>query len=305
VLVAAAALLAGCQQDLTGSPLRIATGGGTGVYYQLGGKLAEQWHAKLGLDASAHVTNGSVGNLKELHDRKADMALVAADAAGKDNKDNKGVRALARVYDDYIQVIARADSGIDTLADLAGKRVSIGGPDSGVTVVATNLLRLAKLPPTTDRMYQSLALPESLEALKDNKIDAFFWSGGLPTPAITDALRNGLRLRMVNLTSLVNGARSGSYYDAATVPKTAYNGMEGIPTTTLVVHNLLMVREDMPAGEAESLVRTLFDVQPTLARDGNPVVANAAQLIDVRSAIETAPIELHDGALTYYRSVKE
>lgn len=295
-------LLAGCQQDLTGSPLRIATGGGTGVYYQLGGKLAEQWHAKLGLDASAHITSGSVGNLKELHDHKADVALVAADAAAKDNK---GLRALARVYDDYIQVIARADSGITTLADLAGKRVSVGGTDSGVTVVATNLLGLAKLPPITDPMYQPLALNESLAALKDNRIDAFFWSGGLPTPAITEALAQGVKLRMVNLKSLVNDARSGSFYDAATVPKTAYNGMDGIPTTTLVVHNLLMVREDMPADEAEALVRTLFDVQPTLARDGNPVVANAAQLIDVRSAIETAPIELHTGALTYYKAVKE
>jgi len=111
-----------CSRDVSRtSPvrrLRIATGSDTGVYYQLGGKLAGQWHAKLGLDASAYTTKGSIGNLKELHEHKADVALVAADAAAKDNK---GLRALARVYDDYIQVIARADSGISTLADTRGQ----------------------------------------------------------------------------------------------------------------------------------------------------------------------------------------
>jgi len=154
-------------------------------------------------------------------------------------------------------------------------------------------------------MYLPLSLNDSLTALKDNRIDGVLLSGGLPTPAITEALTQGVKLTMVNLKSLVNDARGSSFYDTATVPTTAYKGMAGTPAITLVVHNLLMVREDMPADEAEALVRTLFDVQPTLARDGNAVVANAAQLIDVRSAIETAPIELHAGALTYYKAVKE
>ncbi|AHI00030.1 hypothetical protein KALB_6670 [Kutzneria albida DSM 43870] len=301
-------LLAACQPDLAGQQLRIATGNSSGVYFQLGSKLADTWHSALGINASTSSTQGSVDNLNQLHEGKADVALVAADAASKDEaKQLPGtpLRALGRIYDDYIQVVARADSGIERMSDLRGKRVSVGGTDSGVTVVARNLLELAGLTPATGTTQVQLALQPSLDALAANQVDAFFWSGGLPTPAITNALAKGERLRLVNLEELVKQVRNKySYYDAATVPKTAYANMAD-SVTTLVVHNLLMVRQDMPADEARALVRALFDAQPTLAEDGNQVVKLAAQLLDVRAAIETSPITLHDGALEYYRSVKQ
>ena len=298
----AAPALGGCGSSLSGTPLRVATGGAGGVYFTLGSRLADAWRSELGMTATVRKTNGSVDNLVALHNNTADVAFVAADAAVPSST---GLRALARIYDDYIQVLVRADSNIEKLADLSGHPVSIGGVNSGVTVVANNLLKAAGLPAKSDS-YKQQNLHDSLADLVAGRLDALFWSGGLPTPDITATLKQQPdgKLRMLDLSKL--DRTSLPYYNVETVPETAYPRLAKgeQPVSTLAVHNLLMVRENMPVDEAEALVRTLFDVQPSLATDSDQVVSLAAQLIDRRAAIETLPIQLHDGALEYYRSAK-
>lgn len=313
-MLGAAATLAGptlaaCGSSLSGVQLRIATGGPGGVYFTLGSRLADVWQEQLGVARKVHQTNGSVDNLTQLRNNQADVGFVAADAAasrdaatGRPAAD--GLRALARIYDDYIQVLVRDDSPIQELSDLRGRSVSIGSANSGVKVVSTNLLAVAGLPETSPD-YHLDTLHESLDRLVAGQRDALFWSGGLPTPDITATMKDHRdQLRMLDLSTL--RLKNLTYYNVETVPATAYPQLKqgDKPVSTLAVHNLLMVREDMPADEAQALVRSLFDAQPDLATDRDQVVALAAQLIDRRSAIETRPIQLHDGALEYYRSAK-
>ena len=299
----AAPSLAACGSSLSGVQLRVATGGTGGVYYTLGSKLADAWQNRLGVAKKVLQTSGSVQNLAALHKNIADVAFVAADAAAKDGA--KGLRALARIYDDYIQVLVRNDAKISSLADLRGHAVSIGSDQSGVKVVALNLLTAAGLPNTSASYFQD-TLHDSLTDLVAGQRDALFWSGGLPTPDITATMKShsDVALRMLDLSTV--DRTNLPYYNVETVPQTSYPllAQTGKPVSTLAVHNLLMVREDMPDDEAEALVRTLFDVQPGLATDADQVVSLAAQLIDPRSAVETAPIDLHTGALAYYRSAK-
>jgi len=306
IMLGAAATLAGptlaaCGSSLSGVQLRIATGGPGGVYFTLGSRLGDVWQQDLGVAEKVLQTNGSVDNLGVLRNNRADVAFVAADAAARGSA---GLRALARIYDDYIQVLVRSDSPIQKLADLAGHRVSIGSLNSGVTVVARNLLKAAGLPESSDS-YKQQSLRDSLADLVAGGVDALFWSGGLPTPDITATMKaDPDQLRMLDLTTV--NLKDLPYYNVETVPATAYPQLRqgDKPVSTLAVHNLLMVREDMPSDEVQALLRSLFDAQPDLAADRDQVVALAAQLIDRRSAIETRPIPLHDGALDYYRSAK-
>jgi hypothetical protein len=299
----AAPTVGGCGSSLSGTPLRVVTGGTGGVYFTLGSTLASVWHEKLDVTTSVVTSNGSVDNLTMLRGNHADVGFVAADAAS-DKGASAGLRALARIYDDYIQVLVRADSPIQTLADLRGRPVSIGSEKSGVRVVSGNLLTAAGLPDSSPD-YHLDTLHDSLANLVDGRRDALFWSGGLPTPDITATMKaHPEQLRMLDLTAV--NVKDLTYYNVETVPVTAYPQLKhgDKPVSTLAVHNLLMVRQEMPSDEAQALLRTLFDAQPDLAQDPNQVVALAAQLIDRRSAIETRPIQLHDGALEYYRSAK-
>lgn len=299
-----AALGTACRRDFSTLHLSVATGGTQGVYYKLGGALAKQWATQFGMPGPEVIsTAGSLANLKLLRSGKADIVFCAADAAAdavraQDSEGGPKVRALARIYDDYIHVVVRQDSPIHELADLRGKPVSTGAPRSGVQLIAGRLLRTAGLDPAADLHVRKLGIDESIDALRSGTIDAFFWSGGLPTPGIRQLARN-VPLRLVDLGDVVPALQQRyPVYRPATVPPTAYHLDQG-SVTTLVVPNFLLVTADMPDDVAGALVRGLFDGQPKL------VEANRAALsIDVHSAIDTAPVPLHDGALTYYRSRK-
>ena len=304
VVLAVGGLLTACQDEFRGLKLTVATGFDQGVYYVLGSALADAWAGQLRIERPAvRTTAGSVDNLDRLRTGQADVGFSAADAASDfvtqqhDGRGGRRVRALARMHDDYVQLVVRQDSATTRLADLRNLRVSIGPPSSGVEVIAKRLLAVAAVD-LPDANVRHLSINDSLQALRDNQIDAFFWSGGLPTPGVTDLART-VPLRMVDLGDLVSQVRSRwPVYGSATVPASAY-GLRGSPITTLVVPNFLLVTDAMPDSVAEALVRGLFDAQPALAR-ANP----AAKSIDARSAIETTPVPLHPGAEHYYRSIK-
>ncbi|MFI9453862.1 TAXI family TRAP transporter solute-binding subunit [Amycolatopsis sp. NPDC052450] len=294
VIAVVCALVAGCGPDLSGTRVRIAAGLDGGVYDKLAEALADAWAAQLDTERPEILeTEGSPDNIGRIRAGKADVAFVAADVA---TEKTAGLAALARVHDDYLHVIVRADSSVKSFAQLRGRKVAIGSPDSGVEFLSKQLLKASGLTGAIDQ--RNLGINEALPALETGQIDAVIWSGGVPTPSITERVRT-VGLRLLDITDLADALRATSpVYRTATIPVTAYNLSE--PVTTLVLPNFLVVPASMSDDVAEALVRGLFD-----ARDQLVKAAGAALSIDVHPAIETSPLPLHPGALRYFRSLKD
>src|SRR5258706_928906 len=192
-LAAGAALLGGAAlaQQLN---IAIATGGTGGVYYPLGGGMANMLTKYVpGLQATARVTGGSVDNLKLIGSQQSEVALVMVDAAldalkGEDKFKGSPVevRTLMVLYPNRMHVVSIEGTGVEKMADLKGKRVSTGSPGSATEVMAFRVIEAAGLDKDKDMRRERLGVAESVNALKDRKIDAFFWVGGLPTAAVTD-----------------------------------------------------------------------------------------------------------------------
>jgi TRAP transporter TAXI family solute receptor len=308
LLAAGALLLTGCGGDRSGARdggrrLSIATGNTTGVYYVLGGGLAQQISTHLpGYSATAEATGASVENIQRVVKGQSDIAFTLADTAA-DAVSGKGafsgpqpIRAIARLYDNYTHVLARTDAGVKSIADLRGKRVSTGSPNSGTEVIALRLLAAAGLDPDKDVTRQALSLPETVQGLKDGTLDALVWSGGLPTSGITDLVTGmGDEVTFVPLDDVLAPMRAahGEVYAAGIIPKATYGTPSDVPT--IVVPNLLVVNEQMDAVLAESLARLLFDHKADLEK-----VHAAAKDITTDNAPRTEPVPLHEGARKYY-----
>jgi uncharacterized protein len=282
-----------------GGRLSLATGNTTGVYYLLGGGYADLITKNMpGYQATAEATGASVENIQRVVRGDSDIAFTLADAAG-DAATGKGaftarqpISALARIYTNYTQVIARADAGISGVADMRGKRVSTGSPNSGTENIALRLLKAAGLDPDKDIRKQSLSLPETVQGMKDGSLDALFWSGGLPTGGITDlttSQRGGVVF--VALDPLLPKMRTdhGQVYQAATLSKDVYKTTADIPT--IAVPNLLVVSDKMPEQLAFDLTKLLFDKQADLVK-----VHPEAKNISRDTGDQTDPVPLHPGS---------
>jgi TRAP transporter TAXI family solute receptor len=308
----AALALGGCVPSSSGeawggeapASLTVATGGTSGIYHGYGTSLAGVLTEQHDVTVEVLETGGSVENLQLLADGTAQVAFSAADAVDDavrgsgDFAEPQPLRALARVYDDFVHLVVPADSEIATVADLASHDVSLGAPGSGTSLIAARLLDVADVDPATLRAH-ALGLADSIEALRAGDVDAFFWSGGLRTPGIT-ALTDDLSVRLVPLGDLVAEVRErhGSGYRPGVVPAGMYGLEDDVPT--LAVPNFLVARADLPEPVAHTLVATLFDARSRIAA----TVPTASQLDRVR-AIFTDPADLHPGALRYYRETKQ
>jgi uncharacterized protein len=299
------AAVTACSSEFAGRRLTLATGATEGVYYNRGALLAKVWRDALGLAAAPEVrsTAGSLDNLQQLDAGTADVAFSQIDAAASQlgklpADDPRSPRALARIYDDVVHLVVPAGSPVTTPEQLRGTRVSVGAPDSGVSLVARRMLEVAGLAPGTDLSAEQLGITDSATALVAGRLDAFFWVGGLPTQGIT-ALAAAMPIRLVDLETIVGPARKAyPEYAAGTVPAMSY-GMAA-PITTLLVRNVLLVTADMPDDLAGALAEALFGAQEALA-----VTSPAALTIDPRAAIGTQPVPLHPGAEAFYRESKD
>ena len=299
VVLVAAAGLAGCgSQD--GERLSIAPGGSGGVYFVYGGGLAEQiGEHRDGYQATAEVTSASVDNMYLIADGKSDLAFALADTAadavrGTDTFDGEQVQALARLYNNLTQVATVKGKGISSVEDLKGKRVSVGSPGSGTEVIALRVLEAAGLDPDDDISRQQLGVGESVQAVKDGALDAFFWSGGVPTSAVTD-LATTRELLLLPTDQYVDELkeRYGDFYAAAEIEAGGYEGVEA-PVKVVAVPNYLVVNRSMDPELAYQLTRLLFD-QEALTE-----VHPAARRLELETAPKVAPLELHPGAQRYY-----
>lgn len=278
----------------------IATGNSTGVYFALGNAYAEQVSSATGgkVKATAAETGASVQNIQQLVAGTYQVAFSLADTAadavqgtGSFEGKKQPVQALSRIYTNYTQVVVRADAGIKTVADMKGKRVSTGSPKSGTEVIANRLLKSAGLDPEKDLQAQRLDLTKTVDGMKDGSIDAMFWSGGLPTPGITDLFTTAKgQVTFLDITPLLAEMKKiNPMYEEAAVPAATY----GMPADvkTIVVPNLLLVKEDLDPNLACALTKALFDRKPQLEQ------ANAsAKGISLDTARKTDPVPLHRGA---------
>ncbi|MGP2439972.1 TAXI family TRAP transporter solute-binding subunit [Streptomyces sp. JW3] len=288
--------------------ITLATGTRAGVYQKYGELLREQLRKDMpGLKVRLRTSAGSQENVARVATGRADFAIAAADAvetyAFDDRPGADRLRGVARLYDDYVQLVVSADSPIQSVADLRGKRVAIGLPDSGVRLIATRLLKAAGIDPQTDITPRADGIDTGPERL-GHGLDAFFWSGGLPTDGL-ERIAKKPSFRFVPIeeklvAKLHDQAGPTRYYRAAAMPESAYPTVQnGYAVPTMAVSNVLITREDADPRITEWLTRTVIE-----SRDGIGAHVHSAQLVDLRTAIYTDPLQLHEGARRYYASVK-
>ncbi|WP_103504494.1 TAXI family TRAP transporter solute-binding subunit, partial [Streptomyces sp. SM14] len=285
----------------------LSTGVPSGVYAQYGQLLRAQLARDLPqVRVTLLPSAGSVENIERLLAGEADFAIATADSLAAHRSHGPAgpkLLACARIYDDYMQLVVPARSPVRSAADLAGLRVGVGQDQSGVQLVTRELLAAAGL----DFERDLTAVPEGIHTmprmLEQGRLDAFFWSGGLPTRAL-EQLSQRVAIRLVPLGDLMPGLRDhgsqAAYYRAAVVPPDAYPDFSGSKATdTVAVANLVVTTEraDIPLTER-------FTASVIRGRDRIATVVHAAQRVDLRTAIYTQPLPLHPGAERYYRSVK-
>jgi uncharacterized protein len=311
---ALAAALAGCggKQDRTSEAdagaagtceatpgqITIATGNSTGVYYALGGGLANVISTNSKIKATASETGASVQNIQQLVAGKYDIAFSLADTAA-DSVNGKGafegkkadVAALARIYSNYTHVVVSKASGITKMEDFKGKRISTGSPKSGTEVIANRLLESAGLDPAKDVSAQRLELGKTVEAMKDGSIDGLVWSGGLPTGGITDLFTSKKNdIQFVDVTPLLPKMQEiNPVYKEGSIPAATYGAAED--AKTIVVPNFLLVRSDMADNNACAITKLVFDKKADLEK-----VHSAAKELDPAVGKDTDPVPLHPGS---------
>jgi len=279
--------------------LSVATGNTTGVYYALGGAYAEAINQQSDgkLNAAAAETSASLQNIQQLVAGTNQVAFALADTAA-DAVNGMGafdgdqpIAALTRLYLNYTQVIVRTAAGINSIADMRGKRVSIGSPNSGTEVIANRVLEAAGLDPNTDVQAQRTELGKTIEAMKNGSLDAMFWSGGLPTGGITDLfVSEGNKVKFIDVTSTLPKLQNiNPIYEQGVIPASTYQTPADVPT--VVVPNVLLVKDDMDGDTACVLTKALFDHLPDLVK-----VNEAADGISLDTARDTMPVPLHPGA---------
>jgi len=288
--------------------LSIATGPTGGVYYPYGGGLAQVISESVPrVEVTAEVTAASVDNLKLIQLGKVDIAFTLVDTLdeavhGRGPFEKTGqvpARTLAVLYPNYTHLVTIEGNGIERLADLKGKVVSTGSPGSGTEVIAFRLLRAAGVDPDRDIRRQALSVNASADAIKDDKIDAFFWSGGLPTASVLDlASTSGVAAKLIpndeGLAAL-QSAFGPSLYRRLVIPKGAYPGLD-YEVAVVGVENALVVDEGMDEQLAYDLTRTLFDKRSQLAA----IHPEARHLAPAR-AVVGSPAPFHPGAIRYYQ----
>jgi len=288
--------------------LSIATGGTGGVYYPLGGGMAAVLSKYVsGMQATAEVTGGSVANLQLIGTGKPYLAMTMVDAGidalkGQDKFTGKPVpvRTLMVMYPNRMHVVTIEGTGVSKMSDLKGKRVSTGSGGSATEVMAFRVIEAAGLDKDRDIKRERLGVAESANALKDRKIDAFFWVGGLPTAAVQDLANSpGVKIKLVDHADLVGrmNKKYGNLYVEDRIPQATYKGMDA-DNRQATVMNLLVANANMDDKTAYNIVKAVFDHREELIRVHKE--AENFKLENQKSAA-AGGIPWHPGAVRYYK----
>ena len=310
-IVIAVALIAGTGLAGTAvaqqKTMSIGTGGTGGVYYPLGGAIANVLSKSLpNTQATAEVTGGSVDNLKLIASGQSELGFSMADAAldaykGEDKfKSGKvPLQTLLVVYPNRMHVVTVEGTGIEKMSDLKGKRVSTGSPGSATEVMAFRVLEAAGLDKDKDMKRERLGVAESVNAIKDRKIDAFMWVGGVPTAAVTDlAATPGLKMKLIDHADTVAkmNAKYGDLYSAATIKAGAYPG-DDKDNAIAEVWNIIVTGNKMSDDDAYNIVKTLVEKKADIV-----AVHKEANSFSLDNQVQArSPIPFHPGALKYFK----
>ena len=301
--VAGAALLIGQAGVRAEQFVNVLTGGTAGVYYPLGVALAKVYGETIpDARTSVQATKASVENLNLLQQGKGEVAFTLGDSLvlGYQGDESAGfakpldhLRGVAAIYPNYIQVVATADSGIKTLADLKGKRLSVGAPKSGTELNARAILGAAGISYEDLGKVEYLPFAESVELMKNRQLDATLQSAGLGVASIRD-LAASVPITVVAVPAELV-AQVGSPYVAATIPAGTYGGQEADVPTAAVVNFLVThseVSDDLAYAMTKGLWENLGELEAAHA---------AAKAIKRDQALTGMPVPLHPGAERYYR----
>ncbi|MDN3021270.1 TAXI family TRAP transporter solute-binding subunit [Streptomyces sp. S.PB5] len=293
-------------EEPPGGTIVFSTGSPGGVYEEYGEDLTGEFAKDMpDLKVDLETSDGSQDNVRRVASGDADFAIAAADAVESYAINNPekaaGLRGVARLYDDYVQLVVPRDSNIDSVAALKGKRVAIGRETSGVRLIANRVLEAEGIDPAKDITPYAYGIDKVNEL--GRTIDAFFWSGGLPTNGLKTLAKTS-SFKFVPITAafvakLHTQSAANRYYRPTNIPESAYDGQDAYAVPTIAVSNLLITREDLDPRLTEWLTRTVIR-----SRDDIGSKVHSAQLVDLRTAIYTSPLQLHEGARRYYRSVK-
>jgi TRAP transporter TAXI family solute receptor len=304
---ASVVMVAGCGEGSGYPPgqLRIASGARGGVYYAYGGGIESIVRRELPrLEPVVLPTAASIENLRLVASGGAEVGFTLADSATLAFEGHAPfanplpVAALARLYDNYLHLVVRPESGVAAVMDLPGRAISLGPEGSGTELIASRLLRVAGLNVDADVRASRLSLDDSAAALATGHVDAFFFCGGIPTGAI-ETLARSMPIRLLDLGGFVPRMREqyGEFYAERTIPMSAYWLQR--PVTTVGLANYLVVAQAMAEPLAYDLISVLFANRELLAK-AHP----EGRRLDRVSAINTSPLPLHPGAHRYYRQTK-
>ncbi len=301
VLVAASATAFAQQKAFS-----IVTGTTGGVYFPLGGGLAQVLTKHAGINANVEATAGSTENMFRISKGQADIAFTQTDAAwdaynglDKFSGSKVGVRALMVLYPNAMHLVTIEGSGINSIADLRGKRVSTGAANSATEIMAMRAMVAAGIDPDKDVKRARLSPAESTRAIRDRQLDAYWFVGGIPTPAITDlGATPGIKLKLVDYQKEVLAGMvktTGPIYVPITIPAKSYPGQD-TPTQAVAVWNILAVRDDMPVDVAYNITRAAYQQRADLA-----AVHPEGRNIDARWQLNgAAVVPFHPGAMKFW-----
>nr|WP_298112186.1 TAXI family TRAP transporter solute-binding subunit [uncultured Pseudomonas sp.] len=306
LLAAAAAFTASTAAIAAPTFINILTGGTSGVYYPIGVGLSQLYSNGIeGSKTSVQATKASVENLNLLQSGRGELALALGDSVadawnGVEDAGFKAplkkIRAIAGTYPNYIQIVANKEAGINTLADLKGKRISVGAPKSGTELNARAIFKAAGLSYEDMAKVEFLPYAESVELIKNRQLDATLQSSGLGMAAIRD-LAATLPINFVAIPADVVAAIGNTAYQPATIPGGTYDGQDA-DVATVAVKNILVSHEGVSEETAYQMTKLMFD---NLDRLGN--AHSAAKDIKLDGAAKDLPIPLHPGAERFYKEV--
>lgn len=306
LITAVAALAFATGANAQQQRLSISTGGTGGVWYPMGGAMANVLSKYMpNTAATAEVTGASVDNLKLIDARKTDVGFSMVDTAwdafngsGKFKNNKVSMRTLAVVHPLVMHVVTAEGRGIEKITDFKGKRISTGSPGSGTEVMALRILEAYGINPDKDITRERLSVAEAANALKDRKIDAFMHAAGVPLPAVTDvAATPGIKVKLIDHAQALGAMtkKYGPIYAAGKIPAGAYPNQDR-ESQTINVWGVLFVHETMSEKLAYAIVKTLFEHHKDLVTAHR----EASNMTPENQTIGATAVPWHPGAVKYF-----
>ena len=304
LMVAGVALVAAAPVQAQTKFINVLTGGTSGVYYPMGVALTQIYGKALpDAKSSVQATKASAENLNLLQAGRGEIAFTLGDALSSAWKGDeeagfrsplKKLRTVAGIYPNYVQIVASAESGIKTLADLKGKRISVGAPRSGTELNARAILQAAGLSYKDFAKVEYLPFGESVELMKNRQLDATLQSAGLGVASLRD-LSTALKINVVAIPADVVTKVGDAAYQSATIPANTYTG-QTTDVPTAAIQNFLVTHEGVPAETVYLMTKSMFENMDQLL-----AAHAAAKAIKKETAAKNPPVPLHPGAEKYYR----